>query len=83
MLAWDDPDVDWSLAPLTVLRSTWNYPQYREAVLDWAMKVAADLEKFASAPGAWAYGKRAGETWPDASNTQYAVLGLRGVRGHR
>ena len=48
-----------------------------EARRDWAMKVAADLEKFASAPGAWAYGKRAGETWPDASNTQYAVLGLR------
>jgi len=44
---------------------------------EWAMKVAADLEKFASSPGSWAYGKRVGENWPDSSNTQYAVLGLR------
>jgi len=43
----------------------------------WAMRVAADLEKFAAAPGAWHYGKKMGENWPDSSNTQYAVLGLR------
>lgn len=49
-------------------------PEARRA---WAMKIAADLEKLASAPGSWAYGKRVGEKWPDSSNTQYAVLGLR------
>ncbi|MHC4940007.1 MAG: prenyltransferase/squalene oxidase repeat-containing protein [Planctomycetota bacterium] len=43
----------------------------------WANEVAADLEKYAAAPGSWAYGKVVGGNWPDSSNTQYAVLGLR------
>ncbi|MHC4849796.1 MAG: prenyltransferase/squalene oxidase repeat-containing protein, partial [Planctomycetota bacterium] len=51
-----------------------NLPPERRA---WAMRVAADLEKYAASPGSWAYGKRVGGNWPDSSNTQYAVLGLR------
>jgi len=39
--AWDDPDVDWSAARLTVLRSTWNYPRHAEAFLEWAARAAA------------------------------------------
>jgi len=51
-----------------------DLPDARRA---WAMKVAEALERNASKPGSWAYGKRRGEPWPDTSNTQYAVLGLR------
>ena len=29
--AWDDPSVDWASAPLTVLRSCWNYPRHADA----------------------------------------------------
>ncbi len=44
VLAWDDPGAVWSRAPLTVLRSTWNYPQCREAFLDWAEHAASASE---------------------------------------
>jgi len=37
--AWDDPDVDWSAARLTILRSAWNYPLDRDGFLDWAERV--------------------------------------------
>lgn len=40
-LAWDDPDADWSVPRLTLLRSTWNYPQHAEAFLNWAVRVAS------------------------------------------
>jgi glutathione synthase/RimK-type ligase-like ATP-grasp enzyme len=33
---WDDPAVDWSVFDLTVLRSTWDYAERREAFLAWA-----------------------------------------------
>ena len=41
VLAWDDPAADWTRASLTVLRSTWNYPEHREAFLDWAGQAAS------------------------------------------
>ena len=40
VLAWDDPDADWSSARLTVLRSTWNYPLHATEFLHWAERVA-------------------------------------------
>jgi len=40
LLAWDDPQADWSRAKLTVLRSAWNYPQQRDAFLGWAERTA-------------------------------------------
>lgn len=33
--AWDDPAVDWSAAPLAVLRSSWNYPRHAAAFAAW------------------------------------------------
>ena len=44
VLGWDDPGVDWSRAPLTVLRSSWNYPLHREKFLRWAEATAAVSE---------------------------------------
>jgi hypothetical protein len=41
VLAWDDPDADWSSARMTVLRSTWNYPQRPDAFVAWAEATAA------------------------------------------
>lgn len=41
VLAWDDPDADWSRAAVTVLRSTWNYPRHAAEFLDWAERVAS------------------------------------------
>jgi len=38
-VAWED-ELDWSSAPLTLLRSTWNYPRHPEAFLAWAEHVA-------------------------------------------
>lgn len=39
--AWDDTTVDWAVAHLVVLRSTWNYYRNRPAFLRWAKRVAA------------------------------------------
>ncbi|MCW2956350.1 MAG: hypothetical protein JWO69_1219 [Thermoleophilia bacterium] len=39
--AWDDPEVDWDAAPLTVLRSTWNYADDRDGFLRWARATSA------------------------------------------
>ncbi|MEW6743712.1 MAG: hypothetical protein AB1486_13230 [Planctomycetota bacterium] len=39
--AWDDPTVDWGATPLTVLRSTWNYPLHQRAFLSWAAATSA------------------------------------------
>jgi glutathione synthase/RimK-type ligase-like ATP-grasp enzyme len=33
---WKDPSVDWRIAGLVVIRSTWDYPADREAFLGWA-----------------------------------------------
>ena len=38
---WDDPAVDWSVARMTLLRSTWNYPQACDAFRSWLERVAA------------------------------------------
>lgn len=35
-LAWDDPAADWSRARLTLLRSTWNYPEFPDDFMAWA-----------------------------------------------
>lgn len=40
--AWDDPDVDWSRSPLTVVRSTWNYTERRDDFLGWMRRVSAE-----------------------------------------
>ncbi|MEM7677240.1 MAG: hypothetical protein AAF449_14665, partial [Myxococcota bacterium] len=39
-VAWDDPSVDWAKAPLTVLRSCWNYPQAPNDFRTWLEAVA-------------------------------------------
>ena len=33
---WDDPDVSWPSFRLVVVRSTWDYPDRRDAFLTWA-----------------------------------------------
>lgn len=38
---WDDPDVDWSQAPVCVLRSVYDYHLRREEFLDWIDRVSA------------------------------------------
>jgi hypothetical protein len=40
---WDDPDEDWSLFDLVVVRSTWDYTQVRDAFLAWAEAVGDRL----------------------------------------
>jgi len=40
VLAWDDPEADWSRARMTVLRSSWNYPLHRDAFVGWAEATA-------------------------------------------
>ena len=40
VLPWDNPDRPWPAAPLTVLRSTWNYALDRDGFLAWAASVA-------------------------------------------
>lgn len=35
-LAWDDPAAPFSAAPITLLRSTWNYVHHRDHFLEWA-----------------------------------------------
>lgn len=37
---WDDESVDWSTAPVTAVRSTWDYQHRREEFLAWADHVA-------------------------------------------
>ncbi len=39
--AWDDPSVDWTEAPVSVLRSTWNYPLLPVEFVSWAERCAA------------------------------------------
>lgn len=39
-LAWDDPGADWSGARLTLLRSTWNYPEFPKDFMAWADRIA-------------------------------------------
>jgi hypothetical protein len=39
-LAWDDRSADWSRARLTLLRSTWNYPEFPVDFMAWAESTA-------------------------------------------
>jgi len=39
-MAWDDPAADFSRASLTLLRSTWNYPQHVAAFAAWARRAS-------------------------------------------
>lgn len=41
---WSDPTVDWRAFPLTVLRSTWDYPRHLEAFLAWTERAAGLTE---------------------------------------
>jgi hypothetical protein len=43
-IAWDDPDADFSVARLTVLRATWNYPEDPQGFLAWVERTAAVTE---------------------------------------
>jgi hypothetical protein len=43
-LAWDDPAADFSVARLTVLRATWNYPEDPRGFLAWVERTAAVTE---------------------------------------
>jgi hypothetical protein len=41
VLEWDDADVDWSIADVTVVRSTWDYSLRRDEFLAWARRAGA------------------------------------------
>ena len=41
VLAWDDPNADFAGATMTLLRSTWNYPERPDDFLAWALRTAA------------------------------------------
>src|SRR5271165_4098282 len=41
VLAWDDPRAAFASARLTVIRSTWNYPEHLAAFLAWVDRTAA------------------------------------------
>lgn len=49
--AWDDPDVDWGAAPLTVVRSTWNYAHDRRGFLDWMRRASGASTVLRNSPG--------------------------------
>jgi hypothetical protein len=36
---WDDPSFDWDRCELNVIRSTWDYPDRRDAFVGWARSV--------------------------------------------
>lgn len=38
-VAWDDPHTDWAAFDLVAVRNTWDYPERRDAFLDWAAGV--------------------------------------------
>jgi glutathione synthase/RimK-type ligase-like ATP-grasp enzyme len=41
LVAWDDPDIDWSTFDLVVIRSTWNYIDHLDDFLAWVGRAAA------------------------------------------
>jgi hypothetical protein len=43
-IAWDDPEADFSVARVTVLRATWNYPEDPQGFLAWVERTAAVTE---------------------------------------
>lgn len=42
IVVWEDPLVDWSAAPVTVIRSTWDYTFRRAEYVDWAQRAARE-----------------------------------------
>ena len=50
--AWDDPTVDWASFALTVVRSTWDYPERVAFTL--TLRRAIGLEADDTEPLAWA-----------------------------
>lgn len=47
---WNDPSVDWTASPLTVVRSTWDYYRHREAFVAWAEDVSSETNLLNPAP---------------------------------
>ena len=41
---WDDPEVDWAEAKLTLIRTTWDYHHRLDAYMQWAERVATQSE---------------------------------------
>lgn len=39
VVAWDEPDPDWSTVDVVVLRSAWNYHEQQDAFIDWVRRV--------------------------------------------
>jgi glutathione synthase/RimK-type ligase-like ATP-grasp enzyme len=39
--SWGDPDVDWTTFDVAVVRTAWDYPERRNAFVDWAARVAS------------------------------------------
>jgi hypothetical protein len=46
---WDDPAVDWAVADLVLVRSTWDYVQRLDEFLAWADRIAA-VTRLANSP---------------------------------
>ncbi len=46
--AWDDPSAPFAAAPITLLRSTWNYIHHYDAFIDWASRLGGRLVNPAS-----------------------------------
>jgi len=58
-LAWDDEHADFSAADLTLLRATWNYPQYPSEFLAWVATVSKQTALWNPAEVVrWNYHKR-------------------------
>lgn len=43
LVAWDDPEADWSTPAPTIIRSTWNYPLAIDAFVGWLGRVRGPL----------------------------------------
>ena len=48
VLAWDDPDADWSVPRRVVIRSTWNYARRRDEFVRWCDSVGDRLHNRAA-----------------------------------
>lgn len=40
VVVWSDPVIDWSAAPVTMIRSTWDYHTRRDEFVEWARSVS-------------------------------------------
>ncbi len=50
LVAWNDPAVDWSQSPLTVIRSAWDYMMFYDRFLEWVDHAAARTRLLNPAP---------------------------------